>query len=273
MNGHYDCCDDDSCCGEPIDRTGHLEELDELQQLILKNVMKTHQEYAEKESEFEKELNQLVIKYSQIYAPILKKRADLVSGAVLPEDVPKEVVDAHVACADGKGLPFFWFHALYNNDTVREALQMNAEGDKECLRYLTDITCEVLPEEEAENEIIIPICGCDDEECKGEEEGCKCGGDCKCVKEGCKCAEEGCKCGEGCVCKKDKAKKITQKVKNSGFRLSFHFAEGNPFFPETVLTKTYHFQKSAMDSQPTLLSIEKFVPLICPFAGFVRNGP
>jgi len=139
-------------------------------------------------------------------------------------------------------LPNFWFHVLRNHDTIR-SLSGLSDDDKEAMSYIKDVVCEMIPitEEEIEEE--------DDDECCCGEEGCKCEKKEEEKKEGEEKTEE----------PKEKEKhKIT--VQKRGFKVTFHFKEGNPYFPERELSKTYHLLQRPMEDEPEFDGIESVKP-------------
>ena len=107
--------------------------------------------------QYKQEVDALDRKYAAIYAPLYEYRAAIVAGTAEPsaEDLAGYEEAEAKAAAEGaaapevpetgdKGLPLFWYHALVNNDAIRELSGLNDE-DKGALQYLVDIQCTQLP--------------------------------------------------------------------------------------------------------------------------------
>lgn len=107
--------------------------------------------------QYKQEVDALDRKYAAIYAPLYEYRAAIATGTAEPsaEDLAGYEEAEAKAAAEGaappevpetgeKGIPLFWYHALVNNDAIRELSGLNDE-DREALRYLVDIQCTQLP--------------------------------------------------------------------------------------------------------------------------------
>jgi len=108
-----------------------------------------HKQYLAVQKQYQNEVAELERKYGKIYAPILDKRAQIVSGAYEPtdqeasvekkeeeEEEPPKLREAQPEDAAIKGVPEFWLSALQNNHVIAESIQ---EHDEEALKFLTDV--------------------------------------------------------------------------------------------------------------------------------------
>jgi len=199
--------------------------------------------YDDLRAEYRKELDALEAKYKKLEVPIFEDRCKIVSGESSLDEI--KIDDAakleEIKAQEGH-LPNFWFHVLRNNDTIRSLSGLN-DNDKEAMSYIRDVVCEAVPLTEEE----IEISDDEDECCCGDEE-------CKCKKDEEKKDEE----------KKDEENKEKEKrkitVQKRGFKVIFHFKEGNPYFPERELSKTYHLIQRPMEDEPDFDRIETVQP-------------
>lgn len=125
---------------------------------------KLHKKYTESLQQYKQEVDALDRKYAAIYAPLYEYRAAIAAGTVEPspedlvgyEAAEKKAAEEEAAAAGAagplpsvpetgeKGIPFFWYHALVNNDAIRELSGLN-DDDRDALKYLVDIQCTQLP--------------------------------------------------------------------------------------------------------------------------------
>lgn len=117
-----------------------------------------HLKYTEALQKYKEEVDALDRKYAAIYAPLYECRAAIAAGTVepSPEDLAGYDEAERRAAEEGapppprvpetgeKGIPLFWYHALVNNDAIRELSGLN-DDDKDALKYLVDIQCSQLP--------------------------------------------------------------------------------------------------------------------------------
>jgi len=215
-----------------IDPIEHMKDLNTRQKATIAQAVVNQKKYDDLRAEYRKELDALEAKYKKLEEPIFQERCKIVAGESELEgvDIPADKLE------EMKGqeahLPNFWFHVLRNNDNIR-ALCGLSDSDKEAMSYIRDVVCEAIPLREEEIEVD------DDDECCCGEEGCEC------KKE----KDEEKKEGE----KKEKRKMVVQK---RGFKVVFHFNEGNPYFPERVLSKTYHLIQRPSSDEPEFDKIE-----------------
>jgi len=227
--------DDESCEGfSPIDKTEHLNELGEGGIKRLQILMNNQTSINALRTKMEKEIAEIELKYQALFAPLYQRRSELAQGGeVQDSEVPETFMDAPVASKEefrkdmGKNpLPSFWFHAMRNCDELRAILEF-PDTDKDALTHLIDIRSEKIPPVEVEREFELPVGDDEDEDEEEEEEGKK---------------------GK----KEKKEKKETKKIKRTfiheGFKLIFQFDDSNPYFPEKVLTKTYHISHADASS-------------------------
>ena len=81
---------------------------------------------------FRKEQRAIDRKYDELASPIFRRRADVISGEP-GDDQP------------GKGIPEFWLRCMKQNANMRENITAR---DEHVLKYLTDIRCATLAEDE-----------------------------------------------------------------------------------------------------------------------------
>lgn len=211
-----------------INPVEHLESLNDKQKAFLAMAVNNHREYEEVRRKYREELDALNKKYEALEAPIFEERRKIVAGEKSLEEAKVEAEkQAEMAALEGR-LPDFWFHTLRNNDMVRQMSGLS-DDDKECMSYIRDIVCETLPTTEGEVEV----------------DDCDCGDEC---------------CCEGEHKEEDKGEKRKIPVQKRGFKITFHFNEGNPFFPERTLTKTYHLIQHPMEPEPIFDSVESDKP-------------
>lgn len=101
------------------------------------------EQYDELEETYKAERVALEKKYFDLRAPLLAKRADVVTGKV---DVAVETDDNTTtpeSTSDVKGIPGFWLQAIANHPSLSELL---GEQDGPALEALTDITLEYAEE-------------------------------------------------------------------------------------------------------------------------------
>jgi len=224
---------------EPINPTEHMDSLNLRQKATVAQAVANQKKYSDLHSEYLKELHALEDKYKKLEAPIFEERSKIVAGEVGLDDVEiSEEKRAEMKDQEAH-LPNFWFHVLRNNDTIRGLSGLN-DNDKEAMSYIRDIVCELLPLVEEEMEVT------DDDEC------C--------------CGDEECKCGKKEEEKKEEKKeeetkeKRKIKVQKRGFKIVFRFKDGNPYFPEKELSKTYHLIQHPMEDEPSYDGIETVKP-------------
>lgn len=126
--------------------TAHLAALPAQQKRRLCALENLQKSYGELERSYREELDALERKYLGLFTPLFNKRAGIVSGDYEPADAECTGYEAGEAPAatEEKGLPFFWYHALCNNDAVRQLTGLN-ERDKEALGALVDVRYDLLP--------------------------------------------------------------------------------------------------------------------------------
>jgi len=223
---------------EHIDPVEHMKELNARQLATVAQAVVNMSKYNSLRAEYRKELDALEAKYRALEQPIFQERAKIVAGEAgldgleMPAEKLEEMKDLE------SHLPNFWFHVLRNNDTIRSLCGLN-DDDKEAMSYISDVVCEALPLHEEEIEV------------EDEDED-----DCCCGKEGCECKKEEGKEEE----KKEKKEKKKVTVQKRGFKVCFHFKEGNPFFPDRVLSKTYHLIHNPGEEEPEFDKIESEKP-------------
>jgi len=108
---------------------------------VLKNLQKT---YSDLEEQFEEEYLKLREKYNALYAPVIIRRNEIVTGEKEPsEEELKGVTGTEVATEkkdeDIKGIPDFWYKVLLHSEIKSEMIQ---EEDLECLKYLRNVVIE-----------------------------------------------------------------------------------------------------------------------------------
>ena len=232
MSQFEDCEDGGMDVINPVE---HLEGLNEKQKAFLALAVNNHREYEEVRRKYREELDALNKKYEALEAPIFEERRKIVAGEKSLEEAKVEAEkQAEMAALEGR-LPDFWFHTLRNNDMVRQMSGLS-DDDKECMSFIRDIVYETLPTEDGEVEV--DECDCGDEACEGEH-------------------------------KEGEKRKIP--VQKRGFKITFHFNEGNPYFPERTLTKTYHLVQHPMEPEPIFDSVESFVHFLTHLLLLVRR--
>lgn len=219
----FDMSQFEDCEGEEmIDPVEHLESLNDKQKEFLKLAVKNHEEYEALRRKYRDELDALNKKYEELQKPIFEERRQIVAGEKSLEEAKLE---AEKMAQEGR-LPDFWYHVLRNNDMVREMSRLS-DRDKDCMKHIRDIVCETLPPKD--DVIEVEDCDCDDECCcEGEGEH----------KEG---------------------EKRKVPVQRRGFKITFHFDDGNEYFPERTLSKTYHLIQHPLEPEPVFDSVESFV--------------
>ena len=212
---------------ERIDKTAHLKDLPESVRRRLAGMDTVHKAFLSVEQAYRDELDALNRKYAGLYAPVFRRRAALLSGEAEPtaEELAGYTPGADAATNPGtgvRGVPYFWYHVLMNNVSTREILGMS-DRDKEALKYLVDITSETLPRQP---DTLAP------EGADGGDDG-------------------GCRDGDGGA--------APRAVIRTGYRLVFTFQQ-NPFFSDTVLTKTYHTYEDVSTGESTYDTTEATRP-------------
>ncbi|KAH9297284.1 hypothetical protein KI387_028966, partial [Taxus chinensis] len=106
-------------------------------------------QHRELETKFFEEKAALEAKYEECYAPIYKKRYDIVNGVVDVEDAKKEKYEESKQESSDldEGVPEFWLTAMLNNDIL--AMQIT-DRDEDALKFLKDIQCSRLVSDKAE---------------------------------------------------------------------------------------------------------------------------
>ena len=223
---------------ERIDKTAHLKDLPECVRRRLAGMDTVHKAFLGLEQAYRDELDALNRKYAGLYAPVFRRRAALLSGEAEP--TAEELAD-YVPAADARpdagagvrGVPYFWYHVLMNNVSTREILGMS-DRDKEALKYLVDITSETLPRQPD----TLPAEDDSDGDGEGNSEGEDTIGN-----------DGGNSSGKG----------APRAVIRTGYRLVFTFQQ-NPFFSDTVLTKTYHTYEDVSTGESTYDTTEATRP-------------
>lgn len=214
------CCCDDSDCEDidfadmkgalGVDKKKHLEELTPKMNLRLHALKGLHTKYSDLESKFQEELEALIKKYDELYAPIYDRRAQITSGEAEPTEEETAGYEAKEgekpAESEGAGIPNFWYHVLFNNDAIREITTLN-EADKEAMSYLVDIRTKSIPRTKISSKELTKYSLADDDD---EEE---------------------------------------TTVTRLGFEIVFKF-KPNPFFKETELKKTYYMVEDPNSREP-----------------------
>jgi len=221
---------------DAIDPVEHLKDLNTRQKATLAMAIANQAKYDALRAEYRKELDALDAKYKLLEIPIFQDRCKIVSGEQDLEGLKVEPEKLEEMKSQEALLPNFWFHVLRNNDTIR-GLTGLSDADKECMSYIRDVVCETLPMVEEEREVEEDECGCEDEECE-------------CKKEEKKENTEG----------EEPKEKHKVKVQKRGFKVVFHFKEGNPYFPERELSKTFHLVQMPMEAEPDYDKIEVVKP-------------
>jgi len=224
---------------EEIDPSEHMNELNLRQKATVAQAVANQKKYDDLRAEYRKELDALDAKYKALEVPIFQERCKIVGGEVGLEDVKLSPEKLEEMKGQEAHLPNFWFHVLRNNGTIR-ALCGLSDSDKECMSYISDVVCEAIPLTEEEVEVT-----------EDDDDECECEGECKC-KEKNKPEEE----------KKvdDPKPKKFVTVQKRGFKVIFRFKEGNPYFPETELSKTYHLIQHPMEDEPGFDGIDTVQP-------------
>ncbi|EFC37379.1 predicted protein [Naegleria gruberi] len=129
---------------------------------VLKNLQ---QKYSDLEKQFEEEYLKLREKYAALYAPVIIRRNEIVTGEV--EATSEELSTVALSevttekTEDLKGVPDFWYKVLLHSEIKAELIQ---EDDLEALKFLKNVVMEEFPakpkeesaekkEEEEEEEI------------------------------------------------------------------------------------------------------------------------
>ena len=227
---HHCCCDDSDCDDIDLsdmksalifDKKKHLEALTPKANLRLHALKGLHAKYSELEAKFQEELEALLKKYDDLYAPIYDRRAQITSGESEPTEEesagyePKEAKEGEKAPeTEVAGIPDFWYHVLCNNDAVREITTLS-ETDKEALSYLVDIRCTQLPRTKISSKELTSLREDDDDE--------------------------------------------EVMVTRIGFEILFKF-KPNPFFKETELKKTYYMVEDPCSREPMFDHAECIAP-------------
>ena len=107
---------------------------------VLKNLQK---KYSDLEDQFEEEYLKLREKYNALYAPIIIRRNEIVTGE--QEATTEELGEVQLAevtsekTEDLKGVPDFWFKVLIHSEIRTSLIQ---EEDLEALKHLKNIVIE-----------------------------------------------------------------------------------------------------------------------------------
>jgi len=152
--------------------SGYFKTLPKAVQRRVRALRNLDREYEKIEEEFEKELKALELKYhKEHFAPLYKKRADIVVGKYEPseeeakeEDEDEEEEETEPKIQEIKeekkdeevkeeteeeknivGVPEFWLTALKHHEMLDSAI---TEKDEEALKYLVDITQDPVEEEQ-----------------------------------------------------------------------------------------------------------------------------
>ncbi|KAJ1673546.1 histone chaperone [Spiromyces aspiralis] len=142
-------------------------------------------QHTELETQFHKELYELEKKFSKLYEPLYKRRADIVNGIIepTPEEIEKgakieaeenepeegeqeksgikeessegaeaknEAAESKAAGNTAKGIPEFWSTALQNHPRLSDLI---TERDTEALKFLTNISLQYLDGGDAEQQL------------------------------------------------------------------------------------------------------------------------
>ena len=222
---------------ERIDKTAHLKDLPESVRRRLAGMDTVHKAFLGVEQAYRDELDALNRKYAALYAPVFRRRAALLSGEAAPtaEELAGYTPSADAATNPGtgvRGVPYFWYHVLMNNVNTREILGMS-DRDKEALKYLVDITSETLPRQP---DTLAPESSSSSTE-----------------------AEDGDDCTDGNTGSSSGSGSAPRAVIRTGYRLVFTFQQ-NPFFSDTVLTKTYHTYEDVSTGESTYDTTEATRP-------------
>lgn len=134
---------------EKINDAGeHLANLSAPAKQKLFAVKQLYKRYTTYERQYRDELEALERKYLAIYQPLFDRRAAIVTGEAEPaaEELQGYVADASApaAAAGERGIPKFWYHAMFNNQTIRDISGMS-DRDEEVLASLMDIRYTLLP--------------------------------------------------------------------------------------------------------------------------------
>lgn len=153
----YNFSDMEDAMGSSDLKKEHLETLTPSMRKRVYALNELHKKYTEALQQYKQEVDALDRKYAAIYAPLYEYRAAIAAGTVepSPEDLVGFEAAEKKAEAEGaapqrvpetgeKGIPLFWYHALVNNDAIRELSGLN-DDDREALKYLVDIQCTQLP--------------------------------------------------------------------------------------------------------------------------------
>ncbi|KAL9647698.1 hypothetical protein ABK040_015187 [Willaertia magna] len=112
-------------------------------------VLKTlQQQYDDLENQFEEEYQKLRDKYNALYAPLIIRRQEIVTGDKEPteEELSKVQIEVQGEKKDEeealKGVPEFWYKVLLHSEIRSEMIQ---EDDLEALKYIKDIILEEFP--------------------------------------------------------------------------------------------------------------------------------
>ena len=193
---------------ERIDKTAHLKSLPESVRRRLAGMDTVHKEFLKVQLAYRDELDALRRKYMMMYAPIFHRRAALLSGEAEPS--AEELVDytpspdAPSSAVDaGVRGVPYFWYHALMNNSRCRELLGMSDRDKEALKYLVDISVENLPRTPDK---ISP----DDDIDSGRED-----------------LDDG---------------EEERSVIRTGYKLIFTF-QPNPFFSDTVLTKTYHMHE------------------------------
>jgi len=238
--------DDDEGGMEQIDPVEHLKDLNLRQKATLAMAVANQARYDELRAEYRKELDALDAKYKQLEAPIFQDRCKIIAGEQGLDELKIEQEKLDEMKDQEALLPNFWFHTLRNCDTIRTLTGLS-DDDKECMSYIRDVVCETLPLVEEEVEVEEDKCCCGDEKCECKEEK---------KEEEKKDEEKKEETKEG----EEKKEKRKVKVQKRGFKVIFYFKEGNPYFPERELSKTFHLVQHPMELEPDFDGIDVVKP-------------
>lgn len=146
--------------------SGYFDSLPKVVKRRVRALRNLDRKYEQIDEEFEKEVKLLEIKYhKEHFAPVLRKRADIINGKYEPTDEEAEqdeepkiteikeendkavVVKKEKTEEDDKdivGVPEFWLTALKHHEMIDSII---TEKDQDALKYLTDITQEPLEDD------------------------------------------------------------------------------------------------------------------------------
>eukprot|EP01088_Endostelium_zonatum_P000348 TRINITY_DN10632_c0_g1_i1.p1 TRINITY_DN10632_c0_g1~~TRINITY_DN10632_c0_g1_i1.p1 ORF type:complete len:432 (-),score=183.58 TRINITY_DN10632_c0_g1_i1:45-1340(-) len=149
--------------------SGFIDSLPPIVQYRIQYLRELNEETEVLDRQMEAEIRAIELKYQELNRPIYLKRRQVISGEVDPQLKPvtdstpsttttsssttgEEAADAPHKFASGrpenpeniKGIPEFWLTSLKNTPIFEDAI---TPDDEEALKFLVDITAELLPEE------------------------------------------------------------------------------------------------------------------------------